>query len=404
MYSSFKRVYSFYKEVNGCDLGMNLPLAIGLTLFALFVAAFIGIKLLRIPDIVIYILVGAGLSLTGYFGDTDAFKIAGEIGLIVLFFLLGMKFTFRELGHKGRKVWKASLLDIVLGIGVTFGISMIFGHDLFTSLLIAGLVYATSSSITVKLLEHKNKLDNKESGFILSLLIFEDLIAPIFITILIGLSGDGFKGMDFVFIILKIALLVIGAVVIGKVVFKKAHKVITRFLNEDYFVLFILGVAISYGGFAYYLHLSEVIGAFLAGIMMAETNFKDKVMEVSMPVRNLFLPFFFLNFGLTLEFTDEVPAFGLLIVIVIWSILAKMIVGYFGGRWYGLDKRESFETGLVLTPRGEFSVIIAALASGVVQIFAGMYILIAALIGMFLVQMSPKIGGKIWGNRKDSKE
>ena len=385
-------------------MGMNLPLAIGLTLFALFVAAFIGIKLLRIPDIVIYILVGAGLSLTGYFGDTDAFKIAGEIGLIVLFFLLGMKFTFRELGRKGRKVWKASLLDILLGIGVTFGISMVFGHDLFTSLLIAGLVYATSSSITVKLLEHKNKLDNKESGFILSLLIFEDLIAPILITILIGLSGDGFKGMDFVFIILKIALLVIGAVVIGKVVFKKAHKVITRFLNEDYFVLFILGVAISYGGFAYYLHLSEVIGAFLAGIMMAETNFKDKVMEVSMPVRNLFLPFFFLNFGLTLEFTDEVPAFGLLIIIVIWSILAKMIVGYFGGRWYGLDKRESFETGLVLTPRGEFSVIIAALASGVVQIFAGMYILIAALIGMFLVQMAPKIGEKIYGPRKDSKE
>ncbi|MBU0905528.1 MAG: cation:proton antiporter [Firmicutes bacterium] len=383
---------------------MNLPLAIGLTLFALFVAAFIGIKLLRIPDIVIYILVGAGLSLTGYFGDTDAFKIAGEIGLIVLFFLLGMKFTFRELGRKGRKVWKASLLDIILGIGVTFGISMVFGHDLFTSLLIAGLVYATSSSITVKLLEHKDKLDNKESGFILSLLIFEDLIAPILITILIGLSGDGFKGMDFVFIILKIALLVIGAVVIGKIVFNKAHKVITRFLNEDYFVLFILGVAISYGGFAYYLHLSEVIGAFLAGIMMAETNFKDKVMEVSMPVRNLFLPFFFLNFGLTLEFTDEVPAFGLLIVIVIWSILAKMIVGYYGGRWYGLDKRESFETGLVLTPRGEFSVIIAALASGVVQIFAGMYILIAALIGMFLVQMAPKIGGKIWGQRQDSKE
>jgi CPA2 family monovalent cation:H+ antiporter-2 len=210
--------------------------------------------------------------------------------------------------------------------------------------------------------------------------------------------------MDFVFIFLKIALLVIGAVIMGKVVFKKAHALIVRFLDEDYFVLFVLGVAISYGGFALYLGLSEVIGAFLAGIMMAETNFKDKVMEVSMPVRNLFLPFFFLNFGLTLEFTDEVPAFGLLIVIVIWSILSKMIVGYYGGMWYGLDKRESFETGLALTPRGEFSVIIAALATGVVQIFAGIYILIAALIGMFLVQMSPKITEKIWGSKKDSNE
>lgn len=371
---------------------MNLPLGIGLILFALFVVAFVGIKLLRIPDIVIYILLGAALSFTDYFGDTDVFKVAGEIGLIVLFFLLGMKFTFRELGKKGKKVWKASVLDAVLGIGVTFAICMFFGYELYTSLLIAGLVYATSSSITVKLLEHKNKLDNKESGFILSLLIFEDLITPILITVLIGLGGEGFTGMDFVFIFLKIALLVAGALFIGKVVFNKAHDLITRFLEEDYFVLFVLGVAITYGGFALYLDLSEVIGAFLAGIMLAETSFRDKVEEVAMPVRNLFLPFFFLNFGITLEITDEVPALGLLIIIVIWSILSKILIGYLGGQWYGLNKRESFETGLTLTPRGEFSVIIAGLATGVVQIFSGMYILIAALIGMILVQLAPKIG------------
>lgn len=381
---------------------MNLPLGIGLILFALFVAAFVGIKLLKMPDIVIFILLGAALSFTDYFGDTDVFKVAGEIGLIVLFFLLGMKFTFRELGKKGKKVWKASLLDVVLGIGVTFAICMFFGYEMYTSLLIAGLVYATSSSITVKLLEHKNKLDNKESGFILSLLIFEDLITPILITVLIGLSGEGFTGMDFVFIFLKIALLVAGALFIGKVVFNKAHDLITRFLDEDYFVLFVLGVAITYGGFALYLDLSEVIGAFLAGIMLAETSFRDKVEEVAMPVRNLFLPFFFLNFGITLEITNEVPALGLLIIIVIWSILSKILIGYLGGQWYGLNKREAFETGLTLTPRGEFSVIIAGLATGVVQIFSGMYILIAALIGMTLVQLAPKLSE--WMKNKQNRE
>ena len=198
--------------------------------------------------------------------------------------------------------------------------------------------------------------------------------------------------MDFVLIFLKIALLVAGALFIGKVVFKKAHDLIKRFIDEDYFVLFVLGVAITYGGFALYLDLSEVIGAFLAGIMLAETSFRDKVQEVALPVRNLFLPFFFLNFGLTLEFTDEVPAIGLLITIVFWSILSKILIGYLGGQWYGFDKRESFETGLALTPRGEFSVIIAGLATGVIQIFSGMYILIAALIGMLLFQLAPKIG------------
>lgn len=380
---------------------MNMPLTIGLILFALFIAAFIGIKVLRMPDIVIYILLGVVLSLTGYFGDTKIFTIAGEIGLIVLFFLLGMKFSFGELASKGKRVWKAGLLDVVLGIGVTFGICALAGFELFTSLLIGGLVYATSSSITVKLLEHKNKLDNKESGFILSLLIFEDLVAPILITILIALSGDGFSGMDFVFIFLKISLLVAGAVLFNKVIVKKAHDVIAKSLNEDYFVLFVVGVAITYGGLALYLDLSEVIGAFLAGIMLTGTSFKEKVIEVAMPVRNLFLPFFFLNFGLSTEFTDEVPAFGMLFIIIIWSILFKLIVGYYGGQWYGLTKRESFETGLVLSPRGEFSVIIAGLATGVVQIFSGMYILLAALLGMFLVQIAPMITKKVMGPAKE---
>lgn len=380
---------------------MNMPLAIGLILFALFIAAFVGIKVLRMPDIVIYILLGVGLALTGYFDDSEIFTIAGEIGLIVLFFLLGMKFSFGDLASKGKKVWKASLLDVVLGIGVTFAICILAGFELFTSFLIAGLVYATSSSITVKLLEHKNKLDNKESGFILSLLIFEDLVAPILITILIALSGEGFSGMDFVFIFLKIGLLVAGAVLFSKVIFKKAHGIIKRSLNEDYFVLFVLGVAITYGGLALYLDLSEVIGAFLAGIMLSGTSFKEKVIEVAMPVRNLFLPFFFLNFGLSTEFTEEIPAFGLLFIIIVWSILFKLIVGYYGGQWYGLTKRESFETGLVLAPRGEFSVIIAGLSTGVVQIFSGIYILIAAVLGMFLVQIAPIITKKVMGPVKD---
>jgi len=90
----------------------------------------------------------------------------------------------------------------------------------------------------------------------------------------------------------------------------------------------------------------------------------------------------------------------MLFIIIIWSILFKLIVGYYGGQWYGLTKRESFETGLVLSPRGEFSVIIAGLATGVVQIFSGMYILLAALLGMFLVQIAPMITKKVMGPAK----
>ncbi|WP_421382737.1 cation:proton antiporter [Bacillus salacetis] len=375
---------------------MNLPLFLGLFLLVLFITAYFGNKILRIPDIVIYILLGAGISLAGLLGEVKTIEVAGEIGLILLFFLLGMKYRLGEIASKGKKVWKPGLLDLVLGVGVTAGISAFFGQSLFNSLLIGGLVYATSSSITLKLLEHNNKLDRKESGYVLTLLIFEDMVAPILITILIGLSGDGFSVVDFLLIFFKVALLIGIAVAISRFIQKKGYTLIEKFLHEDYLLVYIIGLALAYGGFAVFLGLSEVIGAFLAGLMFAGTNFKDKIKEVALPVRNLFLPFFFLNFGISLEFTSDIPAFGLLFAIILWSVFHKMIVGYVGGQWYGLNKQESFETGFTLAPRGEFSVIIAGLASGTLQIFAGVYILAAALIGMLLCQMSSKIVGRVY--------
>ncbi|RIW32691.1 cation:proton antiporter [Bacillus salacetis] len=381
---------------------MNLPLFLGLFLLTLFLTAYFGTKILRIPDIVIYILLGAGISLAGLLDEVKTIEVAGEIGLILLFFLLGMKYPLKEIGPKGRRVWKPGVLDIVLGVGVTAGICALFGQGLFNSLLIGGLVYATSSSITIKLLEHNKKLDRKESGYVLSLLIFEDMVAPILITILIGLSGEGFSPVDFVLIFLKVALLIGLAAAISHYTQKKAYTLVEKFLHEDYLLVYIIGLALAYGGFAVWLGLSEVIGAFLAGLMFAGTNFKDKIHEVALPVRNLFLPFFFLNFGLSLEFTSEIPAFGLLFTILLWSVVHKLIVGYIGGQWYGLSRQESFETGFSLAPRGEFSVIIAGLASGVLQIFAGVYILAAALLGMLLCQLSSRIGGRVYRKEKNA--
>lgn len=381
---------------------MNLPLSIGIILFILFAAAYFGIKVLKIPDVVIYILFGAGIALCGYIEDTKIIEVAGEIGLILMFFLLGMKFSLKEIAAKGKKVWKPGVLDLVLGVGVTFCICLLAGQDLFTSFLIGTLVYATSSSITVKLLEHKNRLEHKESGYILSILIFEDLAAPILISILISLNSDGFTFTEFAMIFLKAGLLLGAALLTGKWLFGKAHDLIDKFTHQDYFVIFVLGIALLFGGLALYLELSEVIGAFLAGLMLSDTEFKVKVKEVVMPVRNLLLPFFFLNFGLSLEFTADIPALGLLAIIIIWSVLHKLIVGLAGGKLYGLNAEQSLQAGLSLTARGEFSVIVAGIAAGGLKVFSGIYILSAALIGMVLFTLSPHVSKLILKKKKQA--
>lgn len=105
-----------------------------------------------------------------------------------------------------------------------------------------------------------------------------------------------------------------------------------------------------------------------------------------------------MNFGLSLEFNEEIPSLGLLVIIVTWSIIHKLAAGYFGGQWYGLSKQEALKAGLSLSSRGEFSVIIAGLATGGLKVFAGAYILIAALVGMLLFQLSSWIHSRVQKN------
>lgn len=364
-------------------------LVIGLFLLVLFFIGMIGIKLIKIPDILLYILLGLILSLV--IKESKVIEITGEIGLVLLFFILGMKFPFNRLISNSARVWKGGFLDAVLGIGVTAVISLLFGLDWISSLIVGGIVYATSSSITAKLLEDKNRTESKESEFMLLILVFEDLIAPILVTVLIGLTGKGFTLTDFLFILLKIALLAGVAVFFARVVFKKAESILKEINQDDIFIVLITGIALTYGGIAMLLGLSEVIGAFLAGMMLSEVTIKDKVEKAALPVRNIFLPFFFLNFGLHIELTSDIPYLGLLIVLILWSLLHKLIVGYLGGQWYGLSRSYSLKAGLSLTQRGEFSVIIAALATGELKIFASIYILVIAIIGTILFQLAPKL-------------
>lgn len=380
---------------------MNLTLVVGLFLLMLFLIGMIGVKLIKIPDILLYILLGLLLSI--FIKESKVIEMAGEIGLVLLFFILGLKFPVNRLISNSAKVWKGGLLDAVLGIFVTAVIALLFGLDWVSSLIVGGIVYATSSSITAKLLEEKNRTDNKESEFMLLILIFEDLIAPILVTVLIGLSGKGLSATDFMIILLKIAILAGNAVFFAKVVFKKLESGLKEIINNDIFIVLITGIALTYGGIAMMLGLSEVIGALLAGMMLSELTIKEKVERAALPVRNIFLPFFFLNFGLHTELTSDIPYLGLLVVLVLWSLIHKLIVGYVGGQWYGLSRSYSLKAGLSLTQRGEFSVIIAALATGELKVFASIYILVIAFVGTILFQMAPGLNKLIVEKVKEKK-
>lgn len=182
---------------------------------------------------------------------------------------------------------------------------------------------------------------------------------------------------------MKTAVLISGAVFIGYYGFSKIGSFIEQHHETDFMPLFAVGIALAYAGVAIVLGLSEVLGAFLAGVMLSEAGRSQELDHIILPIRNLFLPFFFFWFGTTISLDAGVPMVFLLVILILWSVVGKILTGYFGGQLFGLTPTVSFRSGLSLVQRGEFSVIIAAVASAQIRAFSGVYILLTAFIGMF---------------------
>ncbi|MCA0971790.1 cation:proton antiporter [Halobacillus litoralis] len=370
-------------------------LGAGLILLFIFYLGYLAIKI-KLPNVILYIILG--IILADVLHDNELLHFASEIGIVLLFFLLGLEFNVKRLGGIAKKIWPSGLLDVFLSLGISTGIAYLFGLNLFESFLVGALVYATSSSITAKLLDDRGRMANTETEFMLAILIFEDLVAPIVVAILFGVSsGESFTSITFLLLVGKIIGLTVLAIILGKTVFKKFEKFLDKIDDEDFKIALLIGIALSYGGLALLLGLSEVLGAFLAGMMLAEIGKIEKVEQTVVPVRDLMLPTFFIYFGTTINLGDGVPLSGLLITIVIWSVFSKVLLGIIGGPLYGLSKRASMRAGFSLCARGEFSVVMASVATGVLKVFSGLYIVIAAFIGMILFEQAPKITNKVYG-------
>lgn len=370
---------------------LNFIVLLGLALTLISVLSLL-IERLFFPSILAFIAIGVGV---GFFWDgNEVFKVAGEIGIILLFFLLGLKFPLRELWKRMRKVWKAGILDIILSFGVSFGIALAFGLDFPRAFLIGTVLYATSSSISAKLLERHSEKHEDIKEFVLALLIFEDIFAPLLLTVApfiiqeepVAMSDIGkvFAG----FLIFGVLLF------IGSSFVSKQQKFSKHLLRQDDASIGLIGLILLFAGIGMVFGLSEILGAFIAGIMLADIHDVRPLKRLTVPVRDLFLPIFFISFGISINLEKGVIVNALFFVLIVWGVLSKWIVGRVGGRIYGLTRVQANEAGFSLAPRGEFSILFTALSNGAINLFVGLYIFVSAIVGIILFRFSEYLAEK----------
>ncbi len=373
------------------EFSEHLFLLGGVMLLLFFLVSYL-FQRLKFPSLLAYIFLGAALAglLTGQ--ELDIVDQIARVGIVLLFFLLGLHFPLKRLINISRRVWKVGAMDIGINFGGSFLLAYLFGFDLLAALIIGGVAYATSSSITVKMLEETRRTNTPEGEFKLALLIFEDLAAPIMVSFLVGLTTHGEITPDaIVWIFIKVVLITAASILIAYYGFRRLDVFVRRYVTRDFMPLFAVSIALIFAGIAEALELSKLLGAFLAGVMLSETGTSKELGRIVAPIKDLSLPFFFFWFGTSITLGTGIISPVSLVVLIFWAIIGKLIVGFWGGRIYGLSFRGAIRAAFSLVPRGEFSVVIAALAEPALRVFLGIYIVVTATIGVYFFRKAPSL-------------
>jgi len=343
----------------------------------------------------------AGVSLT-LVENREFIDVLAELGIVFLLFFLGLEFSISQLLADRKRIVKAGSVDFLVNFGLGATLGFAFGFSVIETLFVAGIVYISSSAVITKSLTENGWIANPESGPILGTLVFEDVLIAVYLALLSAVVLGGGSMVDAVTSV-GVAFGFLG--VLAVVAWYGAETVERAFdvSSDELFLLRILGTTTFVAGAALAIGLSEAVAAFFVGTAFSNTDHTERIEDVVAPTRDFFAAVFFFAIGLTTDVTvlDDVAL--LLASAVVVTTVGKAASGTLSGRAYGLDARRSLRVGLGLVPRGEFSLVIAALASSagtetlrsVIPAFAVGYVLIMSVLGTVLIQHADSINAML---------
>ena len=337
---------------------------------------------------------------------SEVTEFVAELGLIFLLFFLGLEFSLDRLSRSGRHFGLGGTVDLVTnaGLGLLVGVAA-FGTT-SAALVLAACIYVSSSAIAVKGLIDFRRLGDDETDLILAILVFEDIA----VAFMLGFAAAGGGGPSETLVLVAKALVFITAgVAASRWLARPLDRALDR-LPLEFFLLATFGFLVASAALAKELGLSEAIGALMAGIVLSETSVREQIEERFFSFRDIFAALFFFVFGLSID----VSAFGdvgwIVALAVAVTLLGKIGAGRIAGRLGGFSSRQGFNAGVALVAHGEFTIILAQVASGNQSIdagartdivaFAGLYVLVTATVGIVLMKESKRLGRLLFPIRR----
>ncbi|WP_082487389.1 cation:proton antiporter [Leifsonia sp. Root112D2] len=387
-------------------LGEDL-IVLGILLVVAYVLGRLG-KLIGLPAIPIYMLVGVLASPhTGWFPlnfDSNYIELIAIFGLILLLFSLGLEFDQDEFFGSAGKLLISGGLYIVLNIGVGFAFGMMTGWGTREALVIAGMTGTSSSAIITKLLIELRRLPNRETPMILGVTVVGDIFIAIYLAIVsVVLSGKTQiwpivlqLSIAFLFLIVMFTIARWGGRVVSRLV---------RTKDDELFTILFFGLAVLFAGIGELIGVTDAIGAFLIGLVLGASRYRNRIERVAVPLRDVFAAFFFLNFGLSLNVAEFPQVILVVVLAVLMTFVLNIVSGLLIARLHGFGVAEGVNATAILINRGEFTLILAtlSLAAGLdsrLAPFAGLYVLVMAVLGPLFAANSERIGAVLVRGRQ----
>ena len=364
-------------------------------LFTLFltisIATILNIILKRfgVSHIIGYIITGTLISYIFNFNGLDlgSLELIAEFGIVFLMFTIGLEMKLENLIQMRKQVFVYGGLQVGISIlFFTFLSQFLFSLDFKSSLVVGCALSLSSTAIVLKILNDTNNITNYYGQNSLGILIFQDLaVIPILLILTILSSKDSSLGQILLNISLSAIVLMIVMLLFGKYFLDPILKLVNKAETHELFIMIVLIIAIGSSFLAHYLGFTYSMGAFVGGMLIAETHYKHQVEADLIPFRDLFLALFFVTVGMHIDIgffiTNIVAIFSLSIVIM----LVKALI-IFGIIYSFIGKRVALETSLAICQVGEFSFVIftQATQNNLLDKTTGQLLTLAVIISMVL--------------------
>ena len=339
------------------------------------------------------------ISGVGILSDLSALNLFADIGVILLLFVIGIEFPFAKIRSIGRVAMGAGTLGLFATLGVVFLAASALGLNFMDSLFISAALSISSTAIIIKILQDAGKIKKESSILVLGVLIVEDVIAVILIASLESIGLVGTVSIENVVLVAAVACgLIIGTFTIGRRLIPPLIDKVAAAENREILLLSVLGVCFGYALLANVVGLSVAIGAFLAGVLIAESKSAEVSKILSSPIKDMFVAIFFVSVGALMDITQLENYIFIAFALIAVATAMKLGSNLFGNMLFKQPRNKSLRSAFALSaPRGEFSIVIVKVGVDMGMVSAFLFPLIG-LISIITAFMSPfiiRVGDKV---------